>query len=190
MRFHYGGEYTGDETKLPQREHPSNAVPFQEPSVEQLGKIANIGCVITSVVLAIPVIILGNQNAGFFTWMIGCIVALVSLIPHEFLHAICFKEDVYLFHYLKNGLIFVAGNEDMSKLRFIGMSLCPNIVFGLIPYILFLIFPHIPVLGVIGMLCIGMGFGDYINVYNAIRQMPRNAKTYLSGTKSYWYLPE
>lgn len=52
----------------------------------------------------------------------------------------------------------------------------------------FLIYPNIVFLGLFGLICIGMGFGDYINVYNAIKQMPKGAKTYLSGMHSYWYV--
>ena len=78
----------------------------------------------------------------------------------------------------------------MSKTRFIFMSLCPNIILGLIPYIIFLIYPNIVFLGLFGLLCIGMGFGDYINVCNAIKQMPKGAKIYLSGMHAYWYLEE
>jgi hypothetical protein len=35
-----------------------------------------------------------------------------------------------------------------------------------------------------------MGFGDWINVYHAVKQMPRNAKTYLCGMHSYWYVEQ
>ena len=58
----------------------------------------------------------------------------------------------------------------------------------IIPYILFLIFPQFVGLGLFGIICIGMGFGDYLNIYNAIKQMPKNSKTYLCGMHSYWYL--
>ena len=39
-------------------------------------------------------------------------------------------------------------------------------------------------------MCIGMGAGDYINVFNAATQMPKNALTYLNGFNSYWYIPK
>ena len=63
--------------------------------------------------------------------------------------------------------MFVVGTEDMSKGRFIFMCLCPNLILGIIPYILFLIFPQFVGLGLFGIICIGMGFGDYLNIYNA-----------------------
>lgn len=72
--------------------------------------------------------------------------------------------------------MFVVGTEDMSKGRFIFMCLCPNLILGIIPYILFLIFPQFVGLGLFGIICIGMGFGDYLNIYNAIKQMPKIPK--------------
>ena len=90
----------------------------------------------------------------------------------------------------KQGLMFVVGTEDMSKIRFICMSLCPNIILGLIPYLIFFIFPNLGWLGLFGAINLGMGFGDYYNVFNALRQMPKGAKTYLSGMHSYWYVKE
>ena len=70
------------------------------------------------------------------------------------------------------------------------MSLLPNIVFGWIPFGLCMIFPDLSALGVMGALATGMGAGDYYNVYNAVTQMPKGARTYLHGFHSYWYLPE
>ena len=84
-------------------------------------------------------------------------------------------------------LAFVHGTESMSKQRFVFMSLLPNIVFGLIPFVLFLFNHNWPVLGVAGAFCISMGFGDYINVFNALTQMPKGSKTYLYDFHSYWY---
>ena len=113
---------------------------------------------------------------------------MLSLFPHEFLHAICFKEEVYLYTLLKKGILFVVGNEDMSKTRFIIMSLLPNVVFGIGPYIIGLIIKN-NVLTTLGIFATSMGCGDFINVYNAITQMPKGTRTYLHKFNSYWYMP-
>ncbi len=42
----------------------------------------------------------------------------------------------------------------------------------------------------LGVLAIASGFGDYINIYHALTQMPKGALTYMYGFHSYWYLPE
>ena len=87
-------------------------------------------------------------------------------------------------------MLFVAGPEDMSKSRFIFMSLLPNIVLGFIPYVIFIIHPAWTALGAFAAFNISSGAGDYLNVFNAITQMPKGARTYLHHFNSYWYLPE
>jgi len=184
MVFHYAGKYDGEENKLPHKEHHPKAVPFKEPEDSKaLSLIANIGCIALIILLSIPFIFLGKSFIpGRWIWIIvGAACSCLSLLPHEFLHAICYKEDVYLYTDFAHGLVFVIGTEDMGKWHFVFMCLCPNIIFGLIPYIVFLLWPHHVGLGFFGIICIGMGFGDYLNVYNAIKQMPQNAKTYLCG---------
>ena len=193
MILHNGGKYSGDESSLPQREHAAGAVPFKEAGdMKGLSLICNIGCIALIIILAVPFILLAKKyiTHNAIWMMLGGICACFAIFPHELLHAICFKKDVYFYTNFSNGLAFVVGTEDMSKSRFIFMSLCPNIVLGLVPYVIFLIFPNIVFCGLFGLICLGMGFGDYINVYNAATQMPRGAKTYLSGTHSYWYLEE
>ena len=112
------------------------------------------------------------------------------MFPHELLHALCFKEDVYLYTNFKQGLLFVVGCETMSKHRFIFMSLLPNIVFGFLPYVISFLGIQYLTLAVLGVIAIGMGAGDYYNVFNALIQMPKGARTYLYQMNSYWYIPE
>lgn len=190
MILHYKSKYTGDKSSLPQREHPENAVLFKEAkNMKQLAIIVNASCILVIILLAVPFVLLGrNHIYSNIEWIaLGAILACLTLFPHELLHAICFKKDVYLYTNFKQGLLFVVGTEDMSKCRFIFMSLLPNIVFGLIPYVIFLVHPAFVPLGIFGLLCIGMGSGDYINVFNVLKQVPKGAKIYLSGIHSYWY---
>lgn len=192
MIFHYAGKYDGDENELPHRDHPEGYVAFKEPDMKKLSIIANAGCVLIILVLAAIIILRlhGQPRSHSFWWqlILGCVLPALGLPIHEFLHAMVFTKDVYMYNNLKQGLMFVVGTEDMSKIRFIIMSLCPNIVLGIIPFLIFLFVPSCVGLGTFGAISIGMGFGDYINVFNAIRQMPGNARTYLSGTHSFWYI--
>ena len=89
---------------------------------------------------------------------------------------------------LKQGMLFVIGTETMSKDRFIFMSMLPNIIFGIVPYVIGMIFPKFIFMTMFGMICTSMGAGDYYNVFNAIRQVPKNGRVYMSGMRSYWYL--
>lgn len=199
MKFHHVGKFDGDETKLPQREHPEGSVPFREPEMKQLAIIANVGAAVVTVMCAA---LYFDRAISYFAFAggdpldyvleiyLGLLGSLLVLLPHELLHAICFREDVYLYTYLKKGMLFVVGPEDMSRRRFVFMSLLPNLVFGLLPYTIFMAYPKLLGLGFFGAMCLGEGFGDYLNVFNALTQVPKNGIVYLSGIHSYWYLPK
>jgi len=189
MRLHYKGKFDGNEDKLPSGElekHP-NAVKFKE--MDNINKLM----LVMNVVALGVVIILGGiyiwriGNVESFSW-IGLILACLTLFPHELLHAICFKEDVDM--YLANGGAFVCGTETMSKARFVFMSMLPNIIFGFVPFIVFLFFPHLKILGTLGFMAISMGVGDYYNVFNALTQMPKGARCFMEKQNSYWYMSE
>ena len=187
MKLHYMKKFNGNLESLPKREHEAGSVKYKEPDdMKKLGMIAN-GIALVLYFVTIPVLLIRGGVFSVNIW--ACIVAMLCLFPHEFLHAICFKGDVYLYTNLKNGMLFVTGLEDMSKGRFIFMSVLPNLVFGIIPFILFLIHPAWSFLGTLGALAVPMGAGDYMNVFNTIRQVPKGAKVYMSGMNTYWYLP-
>lgn len=193
MRLHYKGKYDLNPESLPHGQHMPGAVPFKEAKdSKQLSLIANAASVVIMVLLAVPAYFRCRE----FLWasplqmMFGAIASMMILFPHEILHALCFKEDVYLYTNWKQGLLFVVGPETMSKGRFIFMSLLPNLVLGIIPYLIGIIFPNQVFAVVLGILATGMGAGDYYNVLNALTQMPKGSRTYLYQFSSYWYMPQ
>ncbi|MBQ9044558.1 MAG: DUF3267 domain-containing protein [Oscillospiraceae bacterium] len=197
MKLHYEKTFNGDVATLPQREHAPGAVKFREPeSPARMALIANGGALVLMVLTFVGMfwrifhareLVLDNFPMQF---IIGSLLVLITLFPHELLHASCFRGDVYLYTYLKKGMLFVVGPEDMSRGRFVFMSMLPNLVFGFVPYILFLIHPAWLWLGVFGAMAIPSGFGDYFNVFNCLTQVPKGGIVYLSGFNSYWYMPE
>ena len=193
MKLHYRGKYNLDPTTLPTCKHQPNAVKFKEvDSTKELADIANGIAIALMILLSIPVYLKykGSLFDYFDEMMVGAMLPLLTMFPHEPLHALCFKEDVYLYTDFKQGLLFVVGCETMSKQRFIFMSLFPNIVFGFIPYMISFLGIQYLTLAVLGVIAIGMGAGDYYNVFNALIQMPKGARTYLYQMNSYWYIPE
>lgn len=192
MKFHYNGKFNGDPESLPTREHEEGNVPFKEPSSpKKLAIVINIIAVVITLALLVPVHIISCvYNKPPIAFLLMCVGCMLVILPHEFLHALCFKGDVYMYNNLKQGMCFVVGPELMSKGKFIMMCLLPNIVFGFIPYILWMIFPNLWYLGFWGALAIGMGGGDYMNVINALFQMPRGAKTYMHGMNSFWVMTD
>lgn len=193
MKLHYRGKFNLDPTTLPTCKHQPNAVKFKEvDSTKELADIANGIAIALMILLSIPVYLKykGSLFDYFDEMMVGAMLPLLTMFPHELLHALCFKEDVYLYTDFKQGLLFVVGCETMSKQRFIFMSLLPNIVFGFIPYMISFLGIQYLTLAVLGVIAIGMGAGDYYNVFNALIQMPKGARTYLYQMNSYWYIPE
>lgn len=193
MKLHYRGKYNLDPTTLPTCKHQPNAVKFKEvDSTKELADIANGIAIALMILLSIPVYLKykGSLFDYFDEMMVGAMLPLLTMFPHELIHALCFKEDVYLYTNFKQGLLFVVGCETMSKQRFIFMSLLPNIVFGFIPYMISFLGIQYLTLAVLGVVAIGMGAGDYYNVFNALTQMPKGARTYLYQMNSYWYIPE
>lgn len=191
MRLHYKGKYDLNPDALPHGEHQPNAKMFKEvQSTKKLGIIANVGCLLLIVLLLVLAYYCRGTDFAGWQFLAGVAVSQLVLFPHELLHAICFGEDVYLYTNWKQGMLFVIGPETMSKGRFIFMSLLPNLVFGLIPYSIGMLFPQYSFFIAFGALSIGMGFGDYYNVFNALTQMPKGARTYLYGFHSYWYMPQ
>ena len=192
MKLHYKGKFDGNEESLPHGEHHDGAVQFREPEPKKFTLIANAGAIVLALLLLVPFFwraLPYFEVRSMYHLYGACLLFFVTLFPHEILHALCFRGDVYLYTWLKRGALFVVGPEDMSKSRFVFMSLLPNIVFGVIPFTLFLIWPQLIVLGMFGVLALSAGFGDYINVFHALTQMPKGAHTYLYGFHSYWYLP-
>ena len=188
MRFHYAGKYSGNPDDLPYREHEPGAVMFKEASdSKQLGKITTIWSIVLFLVLFVVSCI---RAKDIFINYLGLFLYVLSIIPHELLHAICFREDVYMYQNLSHGMVFVTGAERMSKGRFIFKCMLPSIVLGFIPYAIFLIKPELQWLGTFGMLNIATAVGDYYNALNALQQMPDGAWAYMHKFNTYWYIPE
>ena len=119
MRFHYMGKYNGDPKSLPSREPVPGAVPFREPKDSKtLGIVAS--AIALPLMIGAAILYFVRCRETWNGW--GFILYFLSFVPHEFLHALCFQEDVYMYQNLKQGMLFVIGPEDMSKGRFIFMS--------------------------------------------------------------------
>lgn len=188
MKLYFRKEYDGSPDSLPGRYHMPGAVKFKEvENAAQMGIYANLMAMGIMVVLAGVIV---WRSGGFHFSNMGFLCSLLILFPHEILHAVCFKEEVYLYTYWKRGMLFVLGLETMSKGRFIFMSLLPNLVFGALPFLVFLIWPKQVFFGTLGMMALSMGIGDYYNVFHAVTQMPKGARTYLNQFHSYWYMPQ
>lgn len=187
--------------QLPVGNLPTNAVKFREPeTLAAVSLVASIFLFPVFIIIGVAVytkIQLGStfSSLGLFSiW--GILLAFLMVVPHELLHAIAFPKhsEIQVWYSLRNLAAFVHSTCPTSKLRFIYLSLLPNIIFGFIPLILWIFIPFefIGISRVVfsfAAFSLLMGVGDFLNIYNAITQMPKNSYTQLSGFNSYWYLP-
>ena len=192
MKLHYMGKFNLDPHSLPHGEHQEGAVPFKEATdSKRLSMIATVISVVIFVVLGVAAILRSTAvfKEHYLQALLALWVSILTLFPHELLHAICFKGDVYLYTNWSQGMLFVVGPETMSKTRFVILSLLPNLILGILPYVVGMIIPNAFLL-TFGVMTTSMGAGDYYNVFNALTQMPKGARTYLYEFHSYWYIPQ
>lgn len=191
VKLHYAGKYDLNPASLPSGPHRPGAVPFRE--AQDSGELSRL-CTRLSLLLLLALggllVLRCGAGAVLRGALWGFLLSLLFLFPHELLHALCFRQDVYLYTNLQQGMLFVVGPEEMSRGRFVFMSLLPNLLFGFLPFLFAMAAPAHTVLGVLGASCISMGVGDYYNVYHALTQMPKGARTYMHGFNSFWYLPQ
>ena len=127
----------------------------------------------------------------------GILLALLMVVPHEILHALVLPKDAEanIWFYPQGGMAFVHSAFPISKSRFIILCLLPSIIFGLTPLIIWLFIPMefkklSRVLLSFAFFSLLFGVGDYLNTFNAARQMPKGSMTQLYGFNSYWFLPQ
>ncbi|WP_283704276.1 DUF3267 domain-containing protein [Clostridium perfringens] len=201
MKLIWKGKFNGVED-LPIGELPKNAVRFEEPeSAEELAKETR-RFLIPVVIFLLIVIFLRIKINGFFGVsdvinIFGIILIPFSILPHEYLHAIFFPKDaeVEMWYSIKQRLALVTSTTAITKKRFIFLSLFPNIVFGFLPLIIWIFIPSYMsfisgILFAFGFISLIMGVGDFMNIYNTIKQVPKGAMTQISGFNSYWFFKE
>ena len=200
MKLIYRGRYTG-ESQLPRADLPPGAVPFREPADTAALNLAAmkwslLALAAAAALGAVTIPLRGGLVLGAGLWfVVGFAASFLTLLPHELLHGLCFGRgaEVHLFVSPKDLMAFVVCTRPVSRGRFILMSLLPNLIFGWLPFLLWCLTPYSgagsDILLWFSSCCISFGGGDYLNVWNALRQMPRGSVQQISGFHSYWYMP-
>lgn len=138
--------------------------------------------------------VLLNAGVGLIV-LIGINILLTLL--HELIHAVTVPRghEAQIWSYLDKGAMFVFFPEPVSRVRFVVVSLAPNVVLAFIPW-LFLLFAA-PVLTAQAywwifiqafLMSVG-GIGDYANVWHTLTQVPKGGQVYSYGVNSYWTPP-
>ena len=192
MKLIYKGKYRRDVEEFESSKKVKGAVKYREAeSLEEMTKLIAIPANVLQFILLIIVFLLvgfNNIKNTLFILTMAFLASLVVMVPHELLHGICYKKRVFLYTNIKKMMLFIIGEDHLTKWKFILMCMLPNIVFGFIPFILFLLNTKLVFLGMFGAMCISYGVGDYYNVWNTIRQVPKNGVVFAKGHNSYWYV--
>ena len=202
MKLSFKG-YCPDMTALPKSKLPENAVKFIEPENEAALFKALVPYMIppllgVGIAMLIRFLLQGNLgivlNLNYWwIYLAYLLLCFLGLIVHEFLHAICFPKKAEVDFYISATFWFIYSITPVSKRRFIALSLLPNIVLGLIPLMVWIFVSLSPSIGTIlftvSATMFVSGCGDYMNSWNAFRQMPRGSVQQGSGMNSYWFIP-
>ena len=201
MKLKYKGIFK-EYDQLPLGELPPNAVKFNEPdSLIKLNIVALIFLIpaffFVAIIMVFSILLHGELalSGANYAGLIGIGLAFLTILPHELLHAVGFGKDAEVEMYVSLKLMsaFVVSTHPITKLRFIMLSLLPNMLFGWFPLMIWAIIPYYGLLSDVlfyfSLFGILVGVGDYLNVYNATRQMPKGSMQQLSGFNSYWFMP-
>ncbi len=186
---------------LPKGVLPAHAVKFREPESMLALNLAVLPYFVVPIVLfALALLVktlLHSQIGGINVFSIwGIVLSLVMIYPHELLHAIAFpqKAEVEVWYSLKYMVAFCVSTYPTTKARFIWLSVLPALTLGVVPLALWTALPPAATVFSTGLLSFSVFSllyccGDFMNVKNALTQMPRGSVTQLSGMNSYWYFP-
>ncbi len=191
--------YCKDVQNLPVSILPDNAVQFREANnSSELNRYASL-CSLPALFLIIFLVLLKRRmttvDIPFVNReVLGILLSLLFIFPHEFLHAMCFPKGEEVSIYFTKSSFFCHSLAVVSKKRFIVMSLLPSLVLGIIPLTVWFLSPAIgkgwEILYTFSVINLISCAGDFYNVYNALRQMPSGTYQQLSGFHSYWFYPQ
>ena len=187
MRLYFKGPYTNDD-RLPHEEikkHPT-AEKFKEfENTKQFLLLINL---VSFIILAVITYIYHKITGLINVSLTGIFLVFASMIPHEYIHASFFRRRTYI--YFHQYALMITGTEPMSKTRFISMCVTPSIVFGFIPFILYLLNPQWTILGTFGGISLSMCLGDFYNAYHCLTQVPSNGLCFMNKQNTYWFIPD
>lgn len=200
LNIKYKGKYKDEKQLKEGSTLYKKATMFEEESTvtEAFKKGALLSLPGFIIMLSLAIIMIRVNHIKFEYDILHLAISSILLLPllyvHEIIHALTFpkeaKKDIY--SKPQEMALFVYSNAKVSKKRFIIICLMPAIILGIIPFIIGIVFINIiPVKFLTDILYISIsmfmsGIGDFTNAYNAIKQVPKNAKVFNYGYHSYW----
>lgn len=131
-------------------------------------------------------------NIRFSVW--GLILSFFSVVPHEMIHAVSYGRNatVDFYYNIKHFTAFVISNAPLSRWRLVLTYALPNLILGWLPLLIWTLIPYNELFSnallTYSFFVIIYGCGDYMGIYDTLRNVPKNAIVQNSGSNSYWYI--
>ena len=185
MKIKFMGKYNNDPRSLPKGEMVAGARRIKKiDSLVMINVVMTIfSCILGYIFLILLFKVFGKELLSI-AGVVAAMLAFVFMIPHEYIHAVCFKEEAYI--YVGCGLLFAMSPEHMSKKRYLFMLMLPFLLLGALPLGAGLIFHWSPP-AIFGALSIITCTGDLYFAANALVQVPSRGKIYLYDMVNFWY---
>ena len=200
LNIRYKGKYKDEKQLKEGSTLYKNAKKYKEEETvtDAFKKGALISLPIFIIMLSLAIVTIRINHIKFSYDILHLAISSILLFPllyvHEIIHALTFpiKEKKDIYSKPQEMALFVYSNALVSKKRFILICLMPALILGILPYTIGIVFINIiPSKFLIDILYISIamfmgGIGDFTNVYNTLKQVPKNAKVFNYGYHSYW----
>ena len=196
----FKGKYKDEKQLIENSKLQKNSVMFKEESNVTQAFISGLkfAIPISAIIIILFLIIVKLNNLKLQYSVLHFGISSVLIMPlmyiHEFIHALTYpiKSIKYIYSKPEEMALFVYCNAVVSKIRFVFICLMPTILLTIIPSIFAMVFINsiniqfsIDIIYIAIAMCIG-ALGDFTNVYNTLKQVPKHSRVFNYGYHSYW----
>lgn len=130
----------------------------------------------------------------YFGKYLGIALVFLSLIIHEFFHAVAYPAEAEVEMFYSNAGLGVMSTYPVRKWQYIFIGFFPSFVLGIIPFIIWLFIPltHATLNTVLYIFAwgnLGMATVDFDTIVHALIEVPEGAVIQGNGTDTFWYIP-
>lgn len=193
-----------DELNLPKINIPKNAVcvSLDHESEEKLF-VKSLPFIFISILNAclfyfIKYLVKGKGEVNInYIWalLISSVLVVIFLPVHEYLHAIIYPKSavIYMGFLRETGGMFISSQSPIKKRRYIVMSIFPFCILSLFPFIVYCFISLDKIF--FNNLLFWFAFmtslsttGDFYNIYQTIKKIPKKAIMQVSDNKMYYFI--
>lgn len=134
------------------------------------------------------------EGVIFARWplLIGIGLALVFVVVHELIHAICCPKDATIWIYWTSAGIAAVPTCPLTKRRYIFVALMPTLILGIVPFIVWLLLPGLNVtlssiFFTFSIGSMGMCVSDVYNGILATQKMPAGSVLITSDNNCFFF---